>query len=144
MDEDSDERVPEETATTEPEPVISLHVITGIRTEDTMQLQVIIQGSELVALLDTGSTHTFINQKIAECLGLEFRPCSGLTVAVANGDKVACKGIANCLNFRFASQEFSLKTFAIPLDSLDVILCVDFLRTLGPILWDLDDLCMAF
>lgn len=63
---------------------------------------------------------------------------------MANDDKVACQGIANYLSLQIALEEFSVKVFTIPLGSLDVILGVDFLRTLGPILWNLDDLCMAF
>jgi hypothetical protein len=34
--------------------------------------------------------------------------------------------------------------YAIPLDCYDMVLGVPFLRALGPILWDFDDLCMAF
>lgn len=30
------------------------------------------------------------------------------------------------------------------LGGFDLILVIDYLRTLGPILWDLDHLCMAF
>jgi hypothetical protein len=32
----------------------------------------------------------------------------------------------------------------IPLDCHDLVLGVTFLRTLGPILWDFDDMCMVF
>jgi hypothetical protein len=34
--------------------------------------------------------------------------------------------------------------FGINFDGFDVILGVDFLCMLGPILWDFEDLCMAF
>ena len=34
--------------------------------------------------------------------------------------------------------------YSIPLDCYDMVLGVTWLRTLGPILWDFDDLCMAF
>jgi hypothetical protein len=40
--------------------------------------------------------------------------------------------------------EFSISCFDINLGGFDVILGIDFLRTLGPILWDFEDLCMAF
>jgi hypothetical protein len=33
--------------------------------------------------------------------------------------------------------------YSIPLDKWDMVLGVTFLRTMGPILWDFDDLCMA-
>ena len=34
--------------------------------------------------------------------------------------------------------------YSIPLDCYDMVLGVAWLRTLGPILWDFDGLCMAF
>jgi hypothetical protein len=39
---------------------------------------------------------------------------------------------------------FTMDAYAIPLDSFDIILGVQFLRTLGPILWDLVNMSMAF
>jgi hypothetical protein len=42
------------------------------------------------------------------------------------------------------TEEFSISCFGINLGGFDVILGVDFLRTLGPILWDFEDMCMAF
>ena len=42
--------------TEEPDPVVSLHAIAGIRTEDTMMVPVHIGGHRLTALLDSGST----------------------------------------------------------------------------------------
>jgi hypothetical protein len=44
---------------------ISLLAITGVRTSDTMQLMVHVGKRELVALLDSGSTHNFINEELA-------------------------------------------------------------------------------
>jgi hypothetical protein len=39
---------------------------------------------------------------------------------------------------------FSIDCYSIPIDTYDMVLGVTFLRTLGPILWYFDDLCMAF
>jgi hypothetical protein len=44
---------------------ISLLAIIGVRTSDTMQLMVHVGKRELVALLDSGSTHNFINEELA-------------------------------------------------------------------------------
>ena len=40
--------------------VVSLHALAGIRTDNTMLLPVAIQGERLLALLDTGCTHNFL------------------------------------------------------------------------------------
>lgn len=49
--------LPEATA----DPVVSSYTISGVHTADTMQVPVIINGPHLIALLDMGSTHNFIN-----------------------------------------------------------------------------------
>jgi hypothetical protein len=40
--------------------VVSLHAVAGISTENTMVVDTTIQGQRLLAHLDTGSTHNFI------------------------------------------------------------------------------------
>jgi len=44
----------------------------------------------------------------------------------------------------YGTEDFDLRFFDIDLGGFEVILGVEFLRTLGPILWDFDDLCMTF
>ena len=53
-------------------PLISLHEIAGIRTEDTMQVRFSIGNYELTTLLDSGSTHNFISSAAARRVGLHF------------------------------------------------------------------------
>ncbi|KAJ1274640.1 hypothetical protein BS78_05G077100 [Paspalum vaginatum] len=126
------------------EPVVSLHALTGIHTEDTMQLRVFIHGHELLALLDTGSTHNFITCVAARRIGLALEPTPGRHVKVANGDPVFCQGRTYGAATNIGDEVFPIDAYAIPLDTFDVILGVEFLRTLGPILWDFNDRCMAF
>ena len=130
-------------------PLISLHAIAGIRTEETMQLKVTVGAHEFTALIDSGSTHNFISSSAAQRAGLVFHSSKGAHVTVANGDRVACRGLARDVGLRITQQgvgheDFTLDCFTIPLDCHDMVLGIAFLRTLGPILWDFDDLCMAF
>jgi hypothetical protein len=76
------------------EPTISIHALTGIqpRTGRTMHVHVHIAVTLLVALLDTGSTHNFIDTDAATRAGLALLGSSGLRVAVANGDCVTSPG----------------------------------------------------
>ena len=97
-----------------------------------------------MALLDSGSTHTFVSGDIAWRVGIHFEPCPGTGVVVANGERVACRGLAHDVGIRIADEVFSVDCYTIPMDKWDMVLGVNFLRTLGPILWDFDDLCMAF
>jgi hypothetical protein len=124
--------------------MISLHAITGIRTDDTMQLYVTIGIEQLMALLDSESTHNFVRGDVARRVGLQSMPCLGAGVIVVNGDRVDCRGIARDVGICIADEIFHIDCYSIPIDTYDMVLGVMFLRTLGPILWDFDKLCMAF
>jgi hypothetical protein len=63
---------------------------------------------------------------------------------VANGDRVACRGLAHDVAIRIGEEFFTIDCYSIPLDCYDMILGTMWLRALGPILWDFDDLCMVF
>jgi hypothetical protein len=109
-----------------------------------MQLHISIGNCVLTALLDTGSMHNFISSSAARRAGLHFIDIKGSHIVVTNGDRVTCRGLACDVAIRIGDEYFTVDCYAIPLDCYDVVLGVQYLRTLGPILWDLDDLCMAF
>jgi len=125
-------------------PLISLHALTGIRTADTMQVKVRMGNHQITALLDSGSTHNFISGPAAQHIGLNFINSRGVNVIVANGDRVSSRGLAEDVAIRIGEEFFTIDCYTIPLECYDMVLGVSFLRTLGPILWDFDDLCMAF
>jgi len=125
------------------ESVVSLHAIAGVRTKDTMQVPVYIHGHCLTALLDSGSTHNFIHAELMSRIGLATSRAN-LRVTVANGDRVPCGVEARNVAMQIGQEDFTISCFGIDLDGLDLVLGVDILQTLGPILWDFEDLCMAF
>ena len=141
---DDDEPPQDATPTAPEEPLISLHAIAGIRTADTMRVRVSVGNYVMTALLDTGSTHNFISPAAAARAGLRFGDSAGMTVIVANGDRVSCASLARDIDIRIVDEHFSINCYTIPLDCYDMVLGVRWLRTLGPILWDFDDMCLAF
>ena len=109
-----------------------------------MKVYVNIGEHQLVALLDSGSTTNFINMAAAQQIGLHFHDSPGASVIVANGDRVACRGQTRNVAARIGDEFFGLDCYAIPLDPYDMVLGISFLKRLGPILWDFDDLVMSF
>jgi hypothetical protein len=105
---------------------VSLHTLVGVRIDNAMVLHVTVKGQQLVALLDSGSTTNFINAELCARLQLATNPRPALWVLVANDDGVP------------------ISCFGITLGSFDLILSYDFLRALGPILWDFEHHRMSF
>lgn len=53
-----------------------------------MQLEVRVGDATLTALVNSGSTHNFVNEVARYQLGLTMQPtCIGMRVAMANGEK---------------------------------------------------------
>ncbi|XP_065852143.1 uncharacterized protein [Euphorbia lathyris] len=78
------------------EPEISLHAITGIRNSQTMQLQAHVAGPPMLILVDSGSTHNFVNKQVALHLKLPVTVKLGLQLTVANGEKKERKSVPYC------------------------------------------------
>jgi hypothetical protein len=81
------------------DPTISLHALIGIqpRSGCTMQLPVVINKVVLIALLDSGLTHNFVDIEAATRAGMTLQGRASLRVAVANGDRITSPG--SCLYF---------------------------------------------
>jgi hypothetical protein len=117
-------------------PQISLNAITRISATETMKPPTRLSAYTVMALVDSGSTHSFISTEVACRLHLEpvFHP--GLQVAVTNGDKVTITGVCRAIQFVIDKEAFVMDFFIIPLAGYKMVLSVQWLWTLGPILWD--------
>jgi hypothetical protein len=120
------------------DPLISLHAIVGLANAETMQLAVCIDNYTLGALIDSGSTHSFISASATSLLHMEPEERLGLRVTVANGDRVASAGICRVVHIFIDSEEFIIDLFVILLEGYDMVLDMQWLHTLGPILWDFE------
>lgn len=123
---------------------ISLLAVTSVHTSDTMQVPVRIGDRKLVAMIDSGSTHNFINEDIAATVGANFSSGRHLRVMVTNGDHVTCRSLLRHAAIVIDKEHFVDDLHAIPLGGFDVVLGTRFLKTLGPILWDFSRLWMSF
>ena len=104
-----------------------------------------IMGSQCVSvLLDTGSTHNFIQSRIARAVGLPIIKTSTFQVMIGNGQKLECQG--HCTNVKLSIQNFTFSTtfHVLPIQGADVVLGVQWLKELGPVTIDYNQLSMTF
>ena len=124
--------------------VVSLHAIAGIRPPNAMLLPVIVKGERFLTLLDTGSTHNFIQGAAMRRLGLTPTRGEHLQVTVANGDRLECEGVAHDVPISIGDDTFVITCVGLNLGAFHFIIGFDFLRTLGPMLWDCEALTLSF
>jgi hypothetical protein len=89
-----------------------------------MQVYVLINDAQLLVLLDSGSTHNFIDSEAVAWAGIVFSVRHGLCMAVANGDCVVSSKCCHNLKVTIASEEFSIDCYGLALGSYKMVLRV--------------------
>lgn len=137
-----EEQSPEEEEDEE-EAQLSLNALTGQTTPETIKVLGKVKNNQLSILVDTGSTHTFLDTQTAKTLGCEVVYTNNLMVTVANGHNVNCN--TKCPNFQWemGNNHFYFEVRILKLGSCDLVLRVDFLRKFGPVLFDYNKLSIT-
>ena len=95
-------------------------------------------------LVDSGSTHNFLDISTAKKLICELQKIPPLVVVVADGAQIQCQW--KCKGFVWTLEEMNYQTdaYIVPRGSCDMILGIQWLSTLGFILWNFANLTMEF
>jgi hypothetical protein len=56
-----------------------------------------------------------------------------LRIMVTNGDRLPCEGVTHHVPLRIGEEDFPITCFRLDLGGFDLVLCIDYLHTLGPI-----------
>jgi hypothetical protein len=75
---------------------LSLHAMLGQPKQKAIQLRAMVKNQ---ALVDSGSSHTFINSALAQKLQFPTTPIAPVAIRVANGDVLPCT--AEITNFEW-------------------------------------------
>ncbi|KAJ0009782.1 hypothetical protein Pint_32852 [Pistacia integerrima] len=91
-------------------PEISLHAIVGFRDPKTMRIRGHLSYQPVTVLIDSGSTHNFINEQLAMKVGLHPNSVGNLEVMVAFGERLSSLGCdvvlrAQCIDKVVSDQE---------------------------------------
>lgn len=97
---------------TPPDPLISLHALSGSLGNRTMQVRAMVNRQEIHALINGGSSHNFINQAVVNRLNLAVTPITPFYVRVASGEKLACQ--ARLRRYPFAFKGFLSRLRYLP------------------------------
>ena len=126
------------------EACISVHALTGEKNYHTMRIVGMVKRKPVHILIDSGSTHNFLDLEYAKTLGCELEQIPPQAVSVADGNHIACQH--QCKGFTWSVQDklFKADVMLIQLGSCDMVLGIQWLRTLGEISWDFQNMIMKF
>ncbi|KAM0057208.1 putative nucleotidyltransferase, Ribonuclease H [Helianthus debilis subsp. tardiflorus] len=112
---------------------ISYNALAGGCSASTLRFQGTVKGQAVQVLLDGGSTHCFVQTRIAKFLNLGIESIPPFTVLVGSGERLPCTGVAKQVELVIQGSSVLIDFFVLPLQGWDMVLGVSWLSTLGPV-----------
>ncbi|GAV82384.1 RVP_2 domain-containing protein [Cephalotus follicularis] len=95
-------------------------------------------------LIDTDSTNNFMDVKITKRLACHIEQCEKFEVKIVDGRTLICESKCSNVKLSLQDQELVVDFFLLPLEDYEVVLGIDWLRTLGDISWNFAKLVIKF
>ena len=103
-----------------------------------------IKNHEVVALIDSGSTHNFLDVSELNMLNLHLDTSQILEVKVVHGSVIRTLGICHEVTLAIQGSKFVMDLNVLHLGGCTVVLGTHWLSILGDINWDFKLLTMKF
>ncbi|XP_061960644.1 uncharacterized protein LOC133681574 [Populus nigra] len=126
------------------EPEITLHALTGWTAPKTIQVTARIGSNAIFTLIDSGSIHNFISERMTNLLCLPVVFTKAFIVRVANEKNLKCQEKFNEVQVDPQGSIFSLTLYSPPLTGLDLVLGIQWLELLGSMVYNWKQLTMDF
>ncbi|KAG8382391.1 hypothetical protein BUALT_Bualt05G0072500 [Buddleja alternifolia] len=121
-----------------------MNAINGIHDFNTIRVNGAAKGKNIHILIDTGSTHNFLDIEATKILGCKIETTEPFPVSVADGNKRYSNSGCKRFSWRMQGVNFVADMMLLPLGGCDMVLGVQWLITLGDISWNFDKLRMEF
>ena len=103
-----------------------------------------INGKRATALLDSGSSASFISQEFAVKANCHLLPVKPGLIAVAGGGKLTSKAVVPNCKFQLAKHSLQYNFRVLPLPGYDIILGYDWFTLMSPATFNIPDNTFSF
>jgi len=125
-------------------PQISLNALSGMPTPENFRLYCTIAHHQVIILIDEGSTHNFIQTRLASFLHLPQVSTPVMRVMIGNGSTIDCDAKCTAIPIIIQGCTFNVDLFQLPIGDADIVLGVQWLKTLGLVTTEYSTLTMSF
>lgn len=119
---------------------ISLHAIGEHESLDLVRIAGEVNGVPVIALVDSGSTHSFVNPEIVKQAGYNSVPTKPMEITVSDDGKIYCQHKCDDMLWVMQGRKFQFDLKVLKVGSYDLLLGGDWIKKEGPILFDLSAL----
>lgn len=128
----------------DPDMFLSLNALAGWGNTGTIHLRALVQNQVLPILVDSGSSHSFLNSHLVEKLQLPVRNVPTMTVKIANGQQMSCQQMVHNFEWWIQGKTFSHDMRVLDLGGYDAILGIDWLVKFSPMTCNWVDKWVSF
>ena len=112
--------------------LLSSQALDGTDSATTIRLRALVGNQVMLLLLDSGSSHSFVNKSFVDRLGLATEEMPRVDVRVANGDRLTCNRIVPELKWWMQGHTFATPMRDLDIGAYDGILGMDWLAQHSP------------
>ncbi|KAI9153745.1 hypothetical protein LWI28_015902 [Acer negundo] len=123
---------------------LSLNVMSGVSKPSTIRLMAWVGKFEVSMLVDSGSSHNFINVNIVRKIGLRGTVIEPFDVKVANGEKLKCEEVVHEVKMNVQGVRIVADLHVLSLVGVDMVLGNTWLKSIGKVVTDFDAMTMEF
>ena len=92
------------------------------------------KNKNLHILMDTGSTHNFLDVGIAKALGCILTPISPVWIEAVGENHICCSTICKQFEWEIQGEIFKTDLYVIPLGATEMVLGIQWISALGDII----------
>jgi hypothetical protein len=115
---------------------ISLQAVSGSEANETIRLRAQVGNQVMITLIDSVSSHSFINKAFAVAANCQIIPAPAAQVKLANGSLVLCDQQVQQLEWMTQDYTFSTTMRVLELGGYDAVLGMDWLKSHSPMTVD--------
>ncbi|XP_075645875.1 uncharacterized protein LOC142617069 [Castanea sativa] len=123
---------------------ITLYALVGCSSSKTMRVRGRIKKQEVASIIDSGSTHNFLDASVLPRLQLQLDTSRVLEVKVVDGTIIKTLGSCPRVTITIQGYQLLINFNVLHLGGCEVVLNTQWLTTLGEISWDFQLLTMKF
>lgn len=109
-----------------------------------MKFEGSLSGIRILVMVDSGATHNFVSQKLIVALGLPSTQFSGISIQLGDGHKTFVDHKCSALDITIGQYLFSVDALVFEMDHLDLVLGMEWLKTLGEVVHNWQTHSMRF
>jgi hypothetical protein len=112
-------------------PTIYCHASAIMSTPQILKIQAYIKKKMVTVLIDSNSTHNFINYKFAKDHNCFVFLAPNFQVMIADGGTINCSGKCHSINLNIWEYLLDIPNISIQMGGVDVVLGIQWLQSLG-------------